>query len=111
MVYDVRYVAIGRVFTLYELWLSSSYVRGVLFECAIGPVCVAYGSNDVWFVVGGSVLCWENVFRYDMWGLFVCGFVLLKTFLFRLCDRGEFGGGRVFCRGCVLTEVNDWLFT
>ena len=58
VVYDVRDIAISGVFALYELELSSSSVRGVLFECAVGPSCVADSSNNVWFVVCGSVLCW-----------------------------------------------------
>ena len=58
VVYDVRDVAIRGVFALYELELTLSSVCGVLFECAIGPGCVADGSNNVGFVVGGSMLCW-----------------------------------------------------
>ncbi len=82
--------------------MSSSFVRGVLFECAIGPNCVADSSNNVWFVVSGSVLRWENVSRYDVGSLSVYVFVILKTLLFRVCDGGEVGGGRVICFGvCV----------
>ncbi len=58
MVHDVWDVAISGVFALNELELSASSVSGVLFECAVGPYCVADGSDDVWFVVGGSMLCW-----------------------------------------------------
>ena len=90
--------------------MSSSSVRGVLIECAIRPNCVADSSNNVWCVVSGSVLCWENVFWYDVGSLFVCVFVILKTLLFRLCDWGEVGGGCVICFGYVFTEVGDWLF-
>ncbi len=61
MVYDVRDIAISGVFALYELELSSSSVRGVLFEFAVGPSCVSDSSNNVWFVVGGYVLCWEDI--------------------------------------------------
>ncbi len=91
--------------------MSSSSVREVLFECAIGPICVADSSYNVWFVVWGSVLCWENVLWYNMGSLSVCVFVILKTLLFRLCDGGEVGGGRVICFGYVFTEVSDWLFS
>ena len=62
MIYDVRDVAIGGVFAFYELELSSSSVRRVLCEFAIGPNCVSDCSYDVWFVVSGSVLCWEDIF-------------------------------------------------
>jgi hypothetical protein len=83
--------------------LSSSSVRGVLFECAIRSNCVADGSYNVWFVVSGSELRWENVLRDDVGSHWVCVFVVLKTFLFRVRDGGEVGGVRVVCecRVCV----------
>ncbi len=56
MVYDVRDVAISGVFAFNELELSSSSVRRVLCEFAIGPNCVSDCSYDVRFVVSGSVL-------------------------------------------------------
>ena len=105
MVYDVRDVAICGVFAFYELQLSSASVCGILFELTIGPDCVADSSDDVWFVVGGSVLCWENVFRNDMGGICVDMFVLLKTLLVWLCNWGECGGGSVLFRGYVVAEV------
>ena len=77
MVYDVRDVAICGVFALNELELSSSCVCGVLYEFAVWPDCVSDCSDDVWFVVSGSVLCWENVFWYDMRGLYLFVFVVL----------------------------------
>ena len=58
MVYDVWDVAISGVFALYELELSTSFISGILFESAVGSYCVSDGSDDVWFVVGGSMLCW-----------------------------------------------------
>ena len=87
--------------------MFSASVCGVLFELAVGPYCVSDSPNDVWFVVGGSILCWENVFRDDVGGL--CGrmLVLLKALLFWLCNWWECGGCGVFRRGCVVAEVRD----
>jgi hypothetical protein len=110
MVYNVRDVAIRGVFALYELKLPSSSVRGVLFECAIRSNCVADGSYNIWFVMSGSELRWENVLRDDVGSLWVCVFVVLKTFLFGVRDGGEVGGVRVVCVGYVVTEVSNWLF-
>ena len=111
VVYDVRDVAISGVFAFNELELSSSSVRRVLCEFAIGPGCVADSPNDVWFVMGGSILCWENVFRNDVGGLCMNMCVLLKALLFWLCNWWECGGGSVFCRGCVVAEVRVRLFS
>ncbi len=47
VVYDDLDVAIRGVFALYKLEFSTSSVSGVLFECAVGPCCVADGSNNV----------------------------------------------------------------
>ena len=58
MIYDVYDVTIRGVFALYDLELSAPSEGRVLLEFAIGSGCVADGSNDVWFVVGGSMLCW-----------------------------------------------------
>ena len=58
MVYDVCDVVISRVFAFYELELSATFIGGVFFECAVGSYKVSYGSDDIWFVVGGSMLCW-----------------------------------------------------
>ena len=88
--------------------MSSASVCGVLFEFAIGPDCVADSSDDVWFVVGGSMLCREDVFWNDVWGLFVIVFVFLKALLFWLCNWGECGGGSVLCHWYVVAEVRDW---
>ena len=90
--------------------MSSASVCGVLFELSIGPDCVSDSPNDVWFVVGGSILCWENVFRNDVGGLCVNMCVLLKALLFWLCNWGECGGGSVLCHGYVIAEVCDGLF-
>ena len=57
MVYNVCDVAIGGVFALYELELSTAFISGILFECAVGAYHVSDGSDDVGFVVGGSMLC------------------------------------------------------
>ena len=110
MVYNVRDVAIRGVFALYELKLPSASVRGVLFECAIRSNCVADGSYNIWFVVSGSELRWENVLRDDVGSHWNSVFVVLKTFLFRVHDGGEVGGVRVVCVGYVFTEVSNWLF-
>ena len=77
VVYDVRDVAICGVFAFNELKLSSSSVCGVLNEFAVGPGCVSDCSDNVWFVVSGFVLCWEDVFWYDMRGLYLFVFVIL----------------------------------
>ncbi len=91
--------------------MSSASVCGVLFEFAIGPGCVAYSTDDVWFVVCGSILCWEDVFRNDVGGLRVNMFVLLEALLFWLCNWGECGRGSVLCSGYVVAEVRDWLLS
>ncbi len=111
MVYEVWDVAISGVFALYKLELSASSVSGILFECAVGSSCVADGSNNVLFVVGGSVLCWQDVFSYDAGGLSVCVFVVLESLLFRMCDGREVGWSRVVCFGYVFPEVGDWMFS
>ncbi len=54
----VRDVAIGGVLALYDLKLYAPSEGRVLLEFAIGSGCVADGSKDVWFVVGGSLVCW-----------------------------------------------------
>ena len=90
--------------------MSSPSVCGVFFECAILSHCVSDGAYYIWFVVGGSEFRWENVFRDDVWSLWVCEFVFLEAFLFGVCDGGEVGGVRVVCVGYVVTEVSDWLF-
>ena len=107
MVYDVCDVAICRVFAFYELKLSSASVCGVFFEFAVRPDYVSDSPNDVWFVVGGSILCWENVFRDYVGGFCVKVFVFLEALLFWLCNWWECGGGSVLCRGYVVAEVRD----
>ena len=105
MVYDVCDVAIRGVFAFDELELSSASVCGVFFEVAVGAGDVSDSPYDVWFVVGGSILRWKNVFRDDVGGF--CGkmFVLLKALLFWLCNWWECGGGSVFGRGYEVAEV------
>ncbi len=58
VVYNVCDVAISGVFALYELELSATFIGGVFFECAVGSYKVSDGSDDIRFVVGGSMLCW-----------------------------------------------------
>ena len=111
MFYYVRDVAICRVFAFYELQLSSTSVCGVFFEFAVRPDYVSDSPNDVWFVMGGYVLCWEDVFWDDVGGLCVEIFIFLEAFLFWLCNWGECGGGSVLCRGYVVTEVRDRLLS
>ena len=77
MVYDVRDIAISGVFALYELELTLSSVCRVLYEFAVWPNCVSDCSDNVWFVMGGSVLCWQDVFWYYVGGLPVFVFVVL----------------------------------
>ena len=92
MIYDVRDVAISGVFAFNELELSSSFVRRVLCEFAIGPNCVSNCSYDVRFVVSRYILRWENVFWYDVGSLSFFLFVVLQSLLFRLCDGGRLEG-------------------
>ena len=91
--------------------MSSAPVCGVLFEFAIGPDHVSDSPDDVWFVVGGSILCWEDVFRDDVGGVCVEMFVFLEAFLFWLCNWGECGGGSVLCHGYVIAEICDGSFS
>ncbi len=74
-VYDVCDVTIRGVFAFDELSFTSVCV--VDFEFAVGPECVADSSNNVWFMMCGSVLCKENVLRYNVACLPVCLFVVL----------------------------------
>ncbi len=49
----------------------------VEFEFALGPECVADSSDNVWFMICGSVFRGENVIRYNVACLTARLFVVL----------------------------------